>query len=69
MNSKEFKKVLTDAGLNFEIFGYEGILNLISIYLHLDAQQKHEGSALAEYEEENSDKIYKYLQNRGYYNN
>lgn len=32
MSCKEFKKVLNDAGLNFDGYGYEGILAMISNY-------------------------------------
>lgn len=68
VNSKEFKEVLTDSGLNFDIFGYDGILNLISIYLEMDSVKYIETSPeFAEYEHNNSDKIYHYLKDRGYY--
>ena len=37
MTAKEFKAVLEKAGMPFDVYGYEGILNLVSIALDTQA--------------------------------
>lgn len=69
MTLKEFKEILNNSGVNFDIRGYEGILNLISIAADFQAEEyKQKGNTvLAELEKEKSDFIYNTLENRGYY--
>ena len=70
MNSKEFEETLTNAGIDFNCFGYEGILNLISLYCDKEYERYKENGLIkaAEFEKERSHKIYEELKKRGYYN-
>lgn len=69
MTAKEFKAVLDNAGLDFGIYGYEGILNLVSIALDAQAEDmKANGrDAGAKGFKDSADKIYDELFKRGYY--
>ena len=70
MTQKEFKDVLSAAGMDFSTWGYEGILNLMCIAF--DSQGKDcitRGSLrCAEMQKARSDAIFKALNARGYYN-
>ena len=77
MTAKEFKKVLEVAGMDFDIWGYEGILNIVSIHLERSAKDemiryKNTGDkgwkACAESDRKKSDSIYESLKSKGYYN-
>lgn len=39
MTFKEFKQIFNDAGMDFDIWGYEGILNEISIAQNAMAEE------------------------------
>lgn len=70
MTLKQFKQVLEDAGLNFEVWGWEGILNMISGYNDYLAEQalRIGGMSYAyTHSKEAADKIFKALEERGYY--
>lgn len=66
MTSKEFKKVFNDAGFNFDIWGYEGILNLLVMaegYL----ENETDSDVLKEMHKSRRMHIYNSLNERGYY--
>ena len=69
MSAREFKKVLTDVGLDFDIYGYEGILNELSLacraYSFEQLASGHKNTA--EWLMEITDGIYRALDNIGYY--
>ena len=69
MTAKEFKEILNEANIDFETFGYEGILNLLSIAKHYQAEEyKQLGQKeMANWAREDSDTIYNALNARGYY--
>ena len=69
MTAQEFKKVATDIGLDFDIYGYEGILNELSIYARAYSfEELAKGhKALADRAMKITDGIYRALDNRGYY--
>ena len=71
MTLKEFKAVLEDSGMNFDCYGYEGILNMISGYVqHLaeDMEATSIGVCSASMRmREQSDNIFHTLEQRGYY--
>lgn len=81
MTSEEFIQILNDSGLDFEVFGYEGILNMLSMYLTNEAVN-YETRAIFEGQKGNDNGgllglmkkydnggsvIYHALENRGYY--
>ena len=77
MTAKEFKEILTDAGMDFSIWGYEGIINVLSLYYRHESQrymdeylETHDRGAKAcmTIEYEKADRMYKALEERGYYN-
>ena len=39
MNEEEFKEALTLAGVDFDIYGYEGILNALSMFYDHEAEK------------------------------
>lgn len=66
MTSKEFKQIFNDAGYDFDIWGYEGILNLLMIaeqYL----EQETASDLLKKTHEDRGMYIYNSLKERGYY--
>lgn len=69
LTAKEFKQILTDAGIDFDIFGYEGILNLVSMCYDFkaEAHEKEGCTVLQQMEEERAHKIYNALYKIGYY--
>ena len=69
LTNKEFKAILNDCGINFEIWGYEGILNYVIRCLYNDAKQDIEKgfTTLAESDRERANKLYDILEKRGYY--
>lgn len=69
MTATEFKKALTDAGIDFETWGWEGVLNLISICERYNAKDyaSRDLNAIAKSAQEHADNIYHYLKGRGYY--
>ena len=69
MTNKEFKKILKDAGMDFSVYGYEGILNKLSIlsdYARKEYEKKG-NKVLAKLEYDTGKVIYEALKNRGYY--
>ena len=69
MTAWEFKKVLSDVGLDFNIYGYEGILNELSLACRAYSSEQLAGGHknTAEWLMEITDGIYKALDRRGYY--
>lgn len=69
MTNKEFKQIITDAGMRFEVLGYEGVLNNMSgRYRELANDAASRGSyAVAKTFREIADNIYDALDARGYY--
>lgn len=69
MTAKEFIEVLNNIGLDFDIWGYEGILNEISTAQHYAAMKLEQDGCigLSKYNRERSDMIYDILKERGYY--
>lgn len=66
MTAKEFKQIFNDAGMDFKIWGYEGILNEIAIaQTSLANETKHD--ALKEMYQSRSQFIYNALKERGHY--
>lgn len=51
MTAKEFKKIFNESGYSFEIWGWEGILNMLSIYHQLESDRSKEKAANTEDEE------------------
>ena len=52
MTAEEFIQILNESDIDFEIYGYEGILNMLSIYSTYEAD-KYETHAMLETENEN----------------
>jgi len=69
MTCKEFWQVLESVGITKEIWGYDGILNMISILESSQAEQceKMGLKAAADGNKKRSDAIFKVLTDRGYY--
>ena len=69
MSKKEFVEILDKAGMYFDNWGFDGILNLISIALSQQAKEdeKKGGFACAKEEKRQSYIIYEELSKRGYY--
>lgn len=69
MTNKEFKKILKDAGMDFNVYGYEGILNKLSILSDYKRKEyeKNGNELLAKLEYDSAEAIYEALKNRGYY--
>lgn len=70
MTNKEFKEALTTCGFDFDIWGYDGILNLVimSQRLQADKDQKNGYPTLAKCEYERADALQDLLRARGFYN-
>ena len=70
MTAKEFEKVLTNCGIDFSIWGYEGIINIVSTYCSMEAKEyeKKNKKALVELYNDRAHKTYEYLESIGYYN-
>ena len=69
MKGKEFKKIMTDAGMDFTLYGYDGILNAI-ILMSSAAEEKYRIMGLtgiARYYKKISETIFTALNERGYY--
>ena len=67
---KEFKQVLEDvAGMYFDVWGFDGLLNIISSYNEFLAKDaiSRGAKSVARYDKERADRIYEYLKNKGYY--
>ena len=47
MTLKEFKEIFNECGHNFEVWGYEGILNLIAIADYQDAKDMEKEGLMA----------------------
>lgn len=70
ITANEFKKILTDSGMDFDCFGYEGILNIISMFQDYKAKEANEKGCnrIAVLEYKIGSKIYDELYKRGFYN-
>lgn len=69
MTCKEFKQAFTSCGYDFEIWGWDGILNMIACYAtrEADYQRSRGCDCLAELEEQRRHKIHDYLNARGFF--
>lgn len=66
MTFKEFKEILEKAETDFEVFGFEGILNIISLankYMSEESTRPY----VKNMHKRISDTIYNELRKRGYY--
>jgi hypothetical protein len=69
MKAKEFKEALNKAGFYMDIYGYEGILNMIAAQLYDDAhEQEHISICLADRSRKQARILHDILEERGYYN-
>lgn len=69
MKAKEFKEALNKAGFDMNIYGYEGILNMIASELYADAHVlEHNSIFLADLSRKQANILYNILEERGYYN-
>lgn len=70
LTNKEFKQILTDCGLDFSIWGYDGVLNMVVICLYHDAREERKNGydLAADVDIERANKLYDELHKRGYYN-
>ena len=70
MTQKEFKQAFNECGYNFDIWGWDGILNMIACYATREEEyQIARGcETLAQVEADRRKKIHDYLDKRGYYN-
>lgn len=69
MTCKEFKQAFDECGYSFDIWGWDGILNMIACYATLESERQEQRGCLtlAKCEDERRKKIHDYLDNRGYY--
>ena len=69
ITAKEFKEILAKADLDFEVFGYEGILNMISqaCQVQADTAKSHGVDLCAAGWKRSADEIYYTLKEKGYY--
>lgn len=64
MTLKEFKAILAESETSFEVFGYEGILNIITMCFDYKSQKEPD---MREFYARRSKAIYDALKARGYY--
>lgn len=71
MTTKEFKQAFNECGYDFEIWGWDGILNMIACYASLEEERqlKRGCDSLAKHEGKRREKIHAYLESRGFYDN
>ena len=69
MTNKEFKEILTNAGIQFDIYGYEGILNMIATYKRQMAEKFFEEGyeSLSRNYEDCANYLHDELEKRGLY--
>ena len=69
LTNKEFKTFLTESGIDFDIWGYEGILNYVIRCLYHDYREETEKgfTVSAELDRERANKLFDILEKRGYY--
>ena len=69
MNATEFKEALTLAGADFDVYGFEGILNALSMFYDYEAEKYDNRGfeAIAKDKKKIADKLYGTLCTRGYY--
>lgn len=69
MTSKEFENILTACGMTFEAYGYDGVLNMLSLCMDYSAEysQSRGHEAAAKVYEDRARMIYACLSSRGYY--
>ncbi len=77
MYVKDFVEALDKVGFDFDVWGFEGILNVLGIYSRYqveryrkDAKSKNDldYEILANWENARAEKIHTLLEERGYYN-
>ncbi len=69
MSNKEFKEILTASGDDFEVYGYEGIINLLVLYHRWESDRMKDISPiLSDYDNQIANKLHETLEERGYYN-
>lgn len=69
MTATEFKRILDNAGIDFKLWGYEGVLNMLSIKEDYDADdfERRGVKILADISRNRANAIYQDLKARGYY--
>ena len=68
MTKKEFVAVLEKAGMYFDVYGYEGILNMIALYSKYASDlYELKSPAISKMYQHQDDVIYEELSSRGYY--
>ena len=67
MTLKEFKQILADSGTDLEFWGYEGILNMISICYDKFARDMKESGLDGKNYKHRANVIYDALHDRGFY--
>lgn len=70
MSCKEFKEAINKSGMDFNIWGFEGILNILSSYYYQTAEEyKKEGKEfMAKCNLRRANILLSILEERGYYN-
>lgn len=70
ITANEFKKILIESGMDFDCCGYEGILNIISMFQDYKAKEANEQgyNRIAVMDYKIGSKIHEELYKRGYYN-
>lgn len=69
MNCREFKDILNNAGIDFGIFGYDGIINIIISYYDGQAEKEKEAGLVrcASVSERRRDTLFDQMMERGFY--
>lgn len=67
MTLKEFKEVLKEAEIDLDIWGYEGILNIISGYYMHEVKEEKSMGINPKFTERKAYAIYDILTERGFY--
>ena len=69
MTCKEFKQAFNECGYDFEIWGWDGILNMLACYATREEEYQLSigNDVLAGVETERRHKIHDYLDARGYF--
>ena len=70
ITSKEFKQILKDTGNDLEVFGYEGIINMMSGYYGYlaDKYKEENNTILHDMFQKKANDLYDVLKVNGYYN-
>lgn len=69
VTNKEFKEILTACGMDFDVWGYDGVINLLVVAQRSMGDKDEAGgyNTLAKREHEVADKLQDALRERGFY--